>query len=165
MLLDVHFPIAIYRKILGLPLGLEDLPDEGLRKGLKQLLDYDGDDVEDVFCLSFEIMWMELGEERRLELKENGSNTPVTSQNKEEYVLRYTRWILVDSIDKQWQRFQAGFMRVVEDSSLDLFLPGRSSAMPHLSKWSTFTPRLCSGAGAAGCWVARVGFQGTRTQR
>ncbi|EJK76295.1 hypothetical protein THAOC_01949, partial [Thalassiosira oceanica] len=123
VLLDVHFPIAVYRKILGLPLGLEDLPDEGLRKGFKQLLDYDGDDVEDLFCLSFEIMWMELGEERRLELKENGSNIPVTSHNKEEYVLRYTRWILVDSIDKQWQRFQAGFMRVVEDSSLDLFLP------------------------------------------
>ena len=127
VLLDVHFPIAIYRKILGLPLGLEDLPDAGLRKGLKQLLDYDGDDVEELFCLSFEIMWKELGEERRLELKENGSNIAVTSLNKEEYVLRYTRWILVDSIDKQWQRFQAGFMRVVEDSSLDLFLPGRCS--------------------------------------
>mmetsp|Transcript_7395 Transcript_7395/g.18172 ORF Transcript_7395/g.18172 Transcript_7395/m.18172 type:complete len:1339 (-) Transcript_7395:2813-6829(-) len=49
VLLDVHFPQAVYRKLLGLPLGLEDMVDEDVRKGLQQLLDYDGDDVEDIF--------------------------------------------------------------------------------------------------------------------
>ena len=108
---------------LGLPLGLEDVPDEELHRGLKQLLEYEGDDVEDIFCLTFEITWMELGEERTLELKENGADIPVTNENREEYVLRYVRWVLVDSIESQWNSFQAGVMRVMEDSSLDLFLP------------------------------------------
>lgn len=97
--------------------------DEELRRGLKHLLDYEGDDVEDIFCLTFELTWMELGEERRLELKPDGANMPVTRENREEYVLRYVRWVLVDSIESQWKSFQTGVMRVMEDSSLDLFLP------------------------------------------
>ena len=97
--------------------------DEELRKGLKQLLDYHGDDVEEIFCVTFELTWMEMGEERRLELKPNGANIPVTNENREEYVLRYVRWVLVDSIQSQWDSFQTGLMRVMEDSSLDLFLP------------------------------------------
>jgi len=123
VLLDVHFPLAVYRKILGLPLGLEDIMDEELRRGLKQLLDYDGDDVEDIFCLTFELAWMEMGEQRRLDLKPDGANIPVNNENREEYVLRYVRWVLVDSIQSQWESFQTGVMRVMEDSSLDLFLP------------------------------------------
>ena len=108
---------------LGLPLGLEDIMDEELRRGLKQLLDYEGDDVEDIFCLTFEQTWMEMGEERKLELKPDGANVAVTNDNREEYVLRYVRWILVDSIQPQWDAFQTGVMHVMEDSSLDLFLP------------------------------------------
>jgi ubiquitin-protein ligase E3 A len=97
--------------------------DEELQRGLKHLLEYEGDDVEDIFCLTFELTWMELGEERRLELKPGGANIPVTAENREEYVLRYVRWVLVDSIQSQWDCFQSGLMRVMEDSSLDLFLP------------------------------------------
>jgi len=36
--------------------------DEELRRGLKQLLDYQGDDVEDVFYLTFESTWTEMAE-------------------------------------------------------------------------------------------------------
>ena len=123
VLLDVRFPPAVYRKLLGLPLGLEDIVDAELRRGLKQLLDYEGDDVEDIFCLSFEVTWMELGEERRLDLKPDGANIPVNKSNREEYVLRYVSWILVDSVKSQWEAFQTGVMRIMEDASLDLFLP------------------------------------------
>ena len=97
--------------------------DEDLRNGLRSLLEYEGDDVEEVFCLSFELTWMELGEERRLNLVPDGANIPVTNENREEYVLRYVRWVLVDSIEVQWDSFYTGLMRVLEDSSLDLFIP------------------------------------------
>ena len=123
VLLNVNFPLAVYRKILGLPLGLEDIMDDELRRGLKQLLDYNGDDVEDIFCLTFELTWIDMGEKRRVELKTDGANIPVTKDNKEEYVLRYVRWVLVDSIHVQWEHFQTGLLRVMEYSSLDLFSP------------------------------------------
>ncbi len=122
VILDVHFPHAIYRKLLGLPLGLEDLIDEDVRKGLKSLLDYEGDDVEWVFCLDFEVSWMCLGQERKKELKAGGSNIAVTSENKEEYVMLYVKWLLVDSIASQYDEFERGFNQVMEDSSLDIFL-------------------------------------------
>ena len=122
VILDVHFPHAIYRKLLGLPLGLEDLIDKDVRKGLKCLLDYDGDDAEDVFCLTFEVAWMDLGQERKKELKVGGSDIAVTSENKEEYVRLYARWLLVDSIASQYDEFERGFNQVMEDSSLDILL-------------------------------------------
>lgn len=123
VLLDVHFPQAVYRKMLDLPLGLEDLVDPEIRKGMQQLLDYDGDDVEDIFCLTFEVTWMDLGEERKVELKPGGADIPVTSFNKEEYVLLYVKWLLVDSIQPQWDAFKKGVLRIMESSSLDLFRP------------------------------------------
>jgi ubiquitin-protein ligase E3 A len=123
VLLDVAFPQALYRKLLGLPLGLEDMIDEQTKAGLQGLLDYDGDDVEDVFCLSFDVNWNDLGEEKRKELKPGGSDIPVTSDNKEEYVLLYVRWLLVDSIQPQYESFESGFMKVMEGSSLDLLDP------------------------------------------
>ena len=124
VILDVHFPTVVYRKLLGLSLGLEDMIDEELQKGLKQLLEYDGDeDVEQIFCLAFEITWMDLGTERTKELKPGGCEIPVTSDNKEEYVMLYVKWLLVDSIQTQYKEFERGFMQVMESSCLDLLRP------------------------------------------
>lgn len=120
VVLDVHFPQAVYRKLLGCPLGLEDMVDEEVKRGLQSLLDYDGNDVEDVFCLSFDVAWTDLGVEKRRDLQPNGSNIPVTADNKEEYVLLYTEWLLQDSIYPQYDAFERGFMRVMEDSSFEL---------------------------------------------
>eukprot|EP00522_Entomoneis_paludosa_P008036 CAMPEP_0172451340 /NCGR_PEP_ID=MMETSP1065-20121228/9426_1 /TAXON_ID=265537 /ORGANISM="Amphiprora paludosa, Strain CCMP125" /LENGTH=1372 /DNA_ID=CAMNT_0013203291 /DNA_START=50 /DNA_END=4168 /DNA_ORIENTATION=- len=123
VILDVHFPRAVYRKLLGYTLGLEDMVDEETRNGLQQLLNYEGDDVEDIFCLSFEHTWMDLGIERKVELKPGGADIPVTSQNREEYVMLYVKWLLVDSIHAQYEAFERGVMQVLESSSLDLLQP------------------------------------------
>lgn len=56
VILDVHFPSAIYKLLLGLELDFHDLETAmpELAKGLQQMLDFDGD-VENVFCASFEV--------------------------------------------------------------------------------------------------------------
>jgi len=124
VLLDVRFPQALYRLLLNKPLGMEDLFDEDLKNGFRQLLEYEGDDVENVFCLTFEINWSCLGHGQKVELKENGANIPVTKENKEQYVLLYVKWILVDSISNQWKAFKKGVDAVLEGSSLsDLVTP------------------------------------------
>lgn len=123
VMLDVNFPTVVYRKLLGLSLGLEDMIDDSVRSGLHQLLDYVGEDVEEVFCLNFEVTWMDLGNERRVELKPNGRDIAVTSDNKEEYVLLYVKWLLVDSVQKQYEHFEKGVMQVLDSSSLDLLQP------------------------------------------
>lgn len=123
VLVDVHFPTAVYRKLLGQPLGLEDMVDELMKSGLQQLLDYSGDDVEDVYCLNFEVASNSLGVENLHELKPNGSNIPVTSKNKEEFVLLYVKWHLVESVKHQYDLFEKGVMQVLDSSSLDLLRP------------------------------------------
>jgi ubiquitin-protein ligase E3 A len=123
VILDVHFPLVVYRKLLGKPLGLEDVVDVDVRNGLKTLLEYEGDDVDEIFCLSFEVTWMTLGQERKRELKPDGANIPVTSANKDEYVMLYVKWLLVDSVEPQYAEFERGFMQVMEGSSLDLLRP------------------------------------------
>jgi len=122
VVLDVHFPLAIYKKLLHQDLTLKDLGDidEELMKGLQQLLDYTEDDVEDVFCRSFEVVWDDLGATRSYELKPGGKNLPVTKENKEEYVKLYVNWMLSDSIQQQFEHFYSGFMRVMNGASLTL---------------------------------------------
>lgn len=59
IILDVHFPLVIYKKLQGEMLGLQDLMNiqPSLAKSLQQLLDFEGD-VEDTFCYTFQVMFI-----------------------------------------------------------------------------------------------------------
>ena len=56
IILDVHFPLVVYKKLLGYKVSLHDLSDiqPTLCKGLQQLLLYDGD-VEIDFDQRFDV--------------------------------------------------------------------------------------------------------------
>lgn len=58
VIIDVHFPHVIYKKLKQLPPCFADLEDSmpTLAKSLRQLLDYDGD-VESDICRTFEVIW------------------------------------------------------------------------------------------------------------
>ena len=87
----------MYKKLLGFDdFSLHDLKtiDKFIYNGLKQLRDYDGDDVEDIFCLCFEVTYKtNLGVEVKHDLIENGANISVTSDNKHEYIDKYVQFI------------------------------------------------------------------------
>jgi hypothetical protein len=55
VLLDLSFPMVVYRKLVGIKPTLRDLtawkPEVG--RSLSALLEYDKDDLESVFCLNF----------------------------------------------------------------------------------------------------------------
>ncbi|KAJ3117572.1 putative E3 ubiquitin-protein ligase [Phlyctochytrium bullatum] len=125
IILDVHFPLACYKKLLGRPVGLEDLKlfKPAFGRGLQQLLDYDGDDVETVFCRDFVAEYEAFGEIVRVPLIPNGDTVPVTNQNRREYVDRLVSWILNDSIATQFEAFKDGFYQVCGGNALSLFGP------------------------------------------
>ncbi|KAF5898051.1 putative E3 ubiquitin-protein ligase HERC3, partial [Clarias magur] len=58
---DLHFPLVLYKKLLDVPPALDDLkelsPTEG--RSLQQLLDYEEDDIEDAFCLNFATVFIQ----------------------------------------------------------------------------------------------------------
>ena len=55
---------------------------------MQDLLDHEDDDVEDVFCLTFEFSYTNIyGETVHVDLKQRGSKIPVTKENKWEFIL------------------------------------------------------------------------------
>jgi E3 ubiquitin-protein ligase HERC4 len=76
--------LALYKKLLNENVDITDLKDlsPSLAKSLQSILDYDKDDLADVFGVNFEISREYFGENQVIELKENGSNIAVTRENR-----------------------------------------------------------------------------------
>ncbi|KAL3990163.1 HECT-domain (ubiquitin-transferase) family protein [Acanthocheilonema viteae] len=129
VLVDFPFPLALYKKILDVPLELEDLselsPIEG--RSLRSLLDYEENDIEEVFCLTFVISISLLGDSKDIELKTNGSEIPVNQKNKHEFVQLYIKKRLEEGsegeIRRQMRSFAEGFESVMQSKIMNFFQP------------------------------------------
>lgn len=83
-IIDVPFPLVLYKKLLEEPVILGDLKclSPTMANSLQSLLDYEGTDVQDVFCLYFSIDRDIFGEKVSIPLKPNGNDIPVTSESR-----------------------------------------------------------------------------------
>lgn len=88
---------------------------------VQDLLNYTGEDVEEVFCLTFTIAETYFGEVVNKPLKPDGENIPVTLANKEEFVKLYVDYVLNKSCEASFDAFKKGFLRVVNNQVLQLF--------------------------------------------
>ncbi|KAG0432736.1 hypothetical protein HPB47_020562, partial [Ixodes persulcatus] len=127
VILDVHFPMVVYRKLMGRKGTFYDLKDwnPALASGLQQLLDYSGEDMEETFVQSFRISYQDVfGSVLSHDLKENGDSLLVNQDNKWEFVDLYADFLLNKSVEKQFRAFRRGFLLVTDDSPLEtLFRP------------------------------------------
>ena len=132
-IVNVPFPLILYKKLLSekQDYTLSDLSELNptTARSLQQLLDYKGDDVEEVFCLQFSIGQNSFGEVVQVPLKPSGNDIPVTSQNKSEYVKLYVDHVLCGSCDSQFKAFKNGFLKVVSGRVLELFHPQELMAL------------------------------------
>uniref|UniRef100_A0AAY4APN6 HECT domain-containing protein n=1 Tax=Denticeps clupeoides TaxID=299321 RepID=A0AAY4APN6_9TELE len=113
---DLHFPLVLYKKLLGVLPTLEDLkelsPTEG--RSLQQLLDYVGDDIEEMFCLNFAVSFC-------LFAREVGLSCIVMNS--------YLRYVFSDSVQEVYSAFSSGFLKVCGGKILQLFQPSELMAM------------------------------------
>uniref|UniRef100_A0AAY4AK92 HECT domain-containing protein n=1 Tax=Denticeps clupeoides TaxID=299321 RepID=A0AAY4AK92_9TELE len=128
---DLHFPLVLYKKLLGVLPTLEDLkelsPTEG--RSLQQLLDYVGDDIEEMFCLNFAITRESYGLTEVKELVPGGENLTVDKANREEFAIAYLRYVFSDSVQEVYSAFSSGFLKVCGGKILQLFQPSELMAM------------------------------------
>jgi len=120
IILDVHFPPVVYRKLLGKTGTLEDLKDSHptIYRGLKYILEYEGD-IESDIGTNFEVSYVDVfGDTVNHELVAGGKEKFVNQDNKLEYVDRYADFLLNKSIKRQFEAFKSGFDIVVKDSIL-----------------------------------------------
>ena len=139
ILLDIHFPKVMYKKLLNQPVVLDDIIsiDPELYEGFNKLLTYPNlNEIEYVFCRNFTVEWNHFDEKRTIELIPDGANIIVNGDNRKEYVDRLVEWILVDSVKSQFDSLCKGFyhfidtqfQKLLRPEELELLLVG----LPHL---------------------------------
>ncbi|KAH8980602.1 HECT-domain-containing protein [Lactarius hatsudake] len=114
ILVDVAFAGFFLAKWLGKQSFLDDLAslDPDLYQGLIFLKHYPGN-PEDL-SLNFTIADEEFGVARTIDLKPNGSNIPVTRDNKLEYILRVSHYRLTKQIKQQSDAFFEGLSDMID---------------------------------------------------
>ncbi|XP_012283893.1 probable E3 ubiquitin-protein ligase HERC4 isoform X2 [Orussus abietinus] len=123
IIIDLPFPLVLYKKLLHEPVGLSDVNDMSpvLAKSLQNILDYEEPDLEEVFCLYFEVTREVFGERKIYELIPGGSKIPVTINNKKQFVDLYVDYILNKSVESHFEAFHQGFHKVCGGRVLELF--------------------------------------------
>ncbi|KAM0338262.1 hypothetical protein ACHAPU_011387 [Fusarium lateritium] len=139
-ILDVALPPFAFRKLIAsapthgngasahpkppMRYNLDDLAEykPRLARGLKQLLEYEGN-VEETFCLDFVIDMDKYGTQVQVPLCPGGERIPVTNSNRREYVDLYVRHQIDVSVTRQFEPFKRGFYTVCGGNALSLFRP------------------------------------------
>ncbi|PGH19098.1 hypothetical protein AJ79_00132 [Helicocarpus griseus UAMH5409] len=139
-ILDIALPPFAFRKLLAcappnnvpalstpqqsFKCTLEDLAEyqPALARGLRNLLEYDGD-VEETFCLDFVVQIERYGEKLEIPLRPGGERKPVTNSNRREYVDLYVKYLLDTAVARQFEPFKRGFFTVCGGNAMHLFRP------------------------------------------
>uniref|UniRef100_A0A7N6F9B4 HECT domain-containing protein n=1 Tax=Anabas testudineus TaxID=64144 RepID=A0A7N6F9B4_ANATE len=138
---DLHFPLVLYKKLLGVSPTLEDFkelsPTEA--RSLQQLLDYEGSDVEETFLLSFAVsvtfcllmcfFIVEQINDLYVYLLCVCVCVYVCVFFRNEFVEAYLRYVFSDSVSEQYSAFSSGFLKVCGGEILSLFQPSELMAM------------------------------------
>ncbi|CAJ1427302.1 unnamed protein product [Effrenium voratum] len=127
--IQIHFPLALFKRLKGEPLTLMELHDikPKVWMSMQQLLSWQpttenpNQEFEDTFCLTFSANYDYFGEMRSVDLKPNGQEISVNFDNRQEYVDLYCKWLLETSSERQFKLLAQGFEKVV-DSALWSFL-------------------------------------------
>ncbi|XP_008203541.1 ubiquitin-protein ligase E3A isoform X1 [Nasonia vitripennis] len=123
VILDVRFPMVVYRKLLGRKGSFSDLEDWNptLYRTMMEMLEYTGDDMSDTFMQTFKVGYKDVfGSLLFHELKEKGDEIYVTQENKREFVDLYADFLLNQSVERQFKAFRRGFQMVTDESPLAL---------------------------------------------
>lgn len=97
--LDCHFSQAVYKRILGKPVGVKDMEahDPTYYKSLVWILENDVNEQDMTFSREFD----EFGVTKIVDLIEQGRNIKVTNENKREYVSLIVHHLLVSGVEEQ----------------------------------------------------------------
>ncbi|RMD44638.1 hypothetical protein DV735_g589, partial [Chaetothyriales sp. CBS 134920] len=140
-ILDVAFPPFLFKKLLASAppstgdkltstprishsYTLEDLAEyrPRLAKGLRQLLEFEGD-VQETFCRDFVIEMDKYGEIVQVPLCSGGAKRAVTNSNRRDFVDLYVHHLLDTAVLRQYEPFKRGFFTVCGGNALSLFRP------------------------------------------
>ncbi|XP_054722062.1 E3 ubiquitin-protein ligase NEDD4-like [Uloborus diversus] len=118
-LLDSFFIRPFYKMMLGKPISLKDMEsvDSEYYNSLLWIMENDPADLDLRFSIDEDLF----GQMQQRDLKPNGSEIPVTQENKMEYINLVIQWRFVSRIEPQMNAFLEGFGEVVPMHLIKLF--------------------------------------------
>eukprot|EP00917_Polyrhabdina_sp_WS-2016_P010650 GHVP01023467.1.p1 GENE.GHVP01023467.1~~GHVP01023467.1.p1 ORF type:complete len:688 (-),score=125.32 GHVP01023467.1:154-1953(-) len=126
VILDVHFPMAVYKKLLGWNVTIEDLREfqPAMAQSLDWILAASKSDL-DAADLSFSVTVEGFGgaEPTEVPLGEFSIDKKVTLDNRENFVKLKLNWIINESIKANFEAFAKGFETCCGDRFIRLFRP------------------------------------------
>jgi E3 ubiquitin-protein ligase HUWE1 len=119
--LDAHMTRPMLKHLRSLPMSLKDLEsvDQQLYESLHFILENDVTDLG----LTFAIVYDQFGVRFVRTFVTDGARTPVTNENKEEYVKKMVQWKLTEEIKEEIERFVGGFHELISPEELRMFTP------------------------------------------
>lgn len=118
--LDCHFSRAVYKRILGKAVSVKDMEslDPDYYKSLIWMLE---NDITDIITETFSVDNDKFGVVETIDFIPNGRNTPVTEENKHEYVRLMVEWRLTGSVKGQLDEFLKGFHDIIPADLVAIF--------------------------------------------
>lgn len=124
-ILDLQFPLALFKILLGRTILLEDYQqlDPIAYKNLLRLKEMNEEELE-MMDLTFEVSYQDtFGKTFNRQLIENGNKVKVNTKNISQYIDNYYRFFMFDGIKQQVTALKTGFANVVGGNGLSLYAP------------------------------------------
>ena len=125
VILDVKFPMAIYKKLLGIQPVLNDMKecDPEMYKSLSFLVNTKDENLKDSLDSNFTVTLDVFGEKKIIPLKPNGENIMIDFNNKDEFVELYLNWFFNESIKEFYEHFEIGFYKIFDKKLSKILSP------------------------------------------
>ncbi|XP_036962839.1 probable E3 ubiquitin-protein ligase HERC3 isoform X2 [Acanthopagrus latus] len=120
-IIHLPFPLALFKKLLGVKPSLQDLLELSPVVGVSLqyiLEDCQDDDLENLE-MDFVISW----DGTEIDLDPKNPEKPVTSENKKEFVEAYVNHVFNTSVEGVFEEFKRGFFQVCDRDLVKLFRP------------------------------------------
>ena len=125
VILDIKFPLVIYKKLLDIKPELIDMKecDPELYNNLNYLKTTKEQNLKELLYINFTATNDKFGEKVVIPLKENGENIFIDNSNKDEYVELFLDWYFNKSIEDFFSYFKKGFFRVCDKQLAPILRP------------------------------------------
>jgi ubiquitin-protein ligase E3 A len=124
VILPIRFPLLLYKKLLGMEIGLADIEelDAQVVSSLRAMLAMpaNGEDAADL-GLSWVATAAGFESPVEMPLCPDGDKIPVTNDNVDAYVAAYVDWVANESVLDPFRQFQRGFQRIFRGKIIETF--------------------------------------------
>ncbi|CAN9511578.1 unnamed protein product [Ophioblennius macclurei] len=120
-IIHLPFPLALFKKLLGVPPTLDDMVElePSVAGVLRDILEEKTADSVETLDFTFALSWH--GEDVELDPQEPGKS--LTWSNRKEYVAAYVDYIFNKSVERAFQAFKRGFFKGCDVSVVEFFQP------------------------------------------